>query len=199
MDALRELLHRLGWPIQHLSDDEILLHMHRRWFGLNPDCNPSETQYNLASAMGIASALAREGNLDALCWADDLESDPEPVALDDDFDCFDPLADQSPVEHERRRAPRRKAKDFVVWSATEGDDEAEETGWLVCQAEGGLAFIAPMNKAPLPGRTVSIRIHSRKGDTFVFSRAQVVRQEFLSDKFALVCVEVVQEARPQGL
>jgi hypothetical protein len=198
MDALRDVLNRLGWPIEHLTDDEVLLHVHRRWFGLRPDHDPSETRYTLASAMGIVSTFAREGNLDALCWSDDAPPGETPSLLNDSFDCFDPSRPARRVPRERRRSPRRRAKDFVIWSRAD-DDEAELTGWLVCQAEMGLAFIAPMGEAPVPGCAIAVRIHKRNGDTMSFGRAQVVRQEYLSEKFVLVCVELVREARPQGL
>lgn len=199
MDTLRDVLHRLGWPIAHLTDDEILLHVHRRWFGLRPDHDPADTRYTLASAMGIVSALAREGNLDALCWSDEMRLDAPASLLNHSFDCFDTPRPSRHVARERRRSPRRKAKDFVIWSCADGEDEAECTGWLVCQAEMGLAFIAPMGEAPVPGGVVAVRIHKRNGDTLSFGRAQVVRQEYLSEKFVLVCVELVREARPQGL
>jgi len=189
MEKLKNTLSRLGWPVEDLSDGEIVSELHRRWFGKPVPTNQGGP-LGFATAMGIVSALAKEGNLDALCWASSSAQVTEPEAVCEDLPSFD-RHESGPGQpgYERRRSPRQRAKDFVTWSCDE-DVETEATGWLICRAAEGIAFIAETGIVPKPESTIHVRVHSRFGGILELGKASVVRLEMLNEALSLVCVEL---------
>lgn len=190
MEKLRSTLGRLGWPIDRLTDEKIIDELHRRWFRSAPQVYES-APVGMASAMGIVSALAKEGNLDALCWSPGITPPPESdISVGEELPVFDRRQDEQPGPgYERRRSRRQRAKDFVTWSCWD-DTDTESTGWLVCRAAEGIAFIAETANLPPHEATIQVRVHSRHGGILELGKASVVRMEMLNELLTLVCVEL---------
>ena len=69
MKRLRQALHRLGWPVESLSNEQIARELNHRWCGGNASVPDQEHGVSSVTANGIFASMAREGNLDALCWS----------------------------------------------------------------------------------------------------------------------------------
>ena len=116
MEALRDRLGRLGWPIDQLSDDDIGNELYRRWFENLPQNEEGSFTASIASGMGIVAALAKEGNLDALCWSNGDEHRGETEPLEEAFAPFEGGGETPPrASDERRRHRRERAATFVTW------------------------------------------------------------------------------------
>jgi hypothetical protein len=130
--------------------------------------------------------------LDALCWTSSAAPVAEPESVCQDWPSFD-RRESGPGQpgYERRRSSRQRAKDFVTWSC-EDDLETEATGWLICRAAEGIAFITETNTVPKPESTIHVRVHSRFGGILNLGKATVVRLEMMNEILTLVCVELEQ-------
>jgi hypothetical protein len=199
MEKLRNTLGRLGWPIGELSDETIIGELHRRWFG-RPVSTFEGVPMGMASAMGIVSALAKEGNLDALCWSPGMmiSTPASNNKISKELPAFERPEDEGAEPGmERRRSPRKRAKDFVTWTCW-GDTDTQATGWLVCRAAEGIAFITETDNVPPHETTIEVRVHSRHGGILELGKAAVVRTEMLNDLLTLVCVELEKPVWSQG-
>lgn len=164
MERLRQALHRLGWPVESLSNEQIARELHRRWFGCNADVPDQEHAVSNATANGIFASMAREGNLDALCWPEGDDSAlPDYVAIPELHGIEEgPEWDRAAAETfhpDRRRAHREPASDVidsVVPSSSDGS-----SGWPVGVSTGGIAFVTETRGAPA-GRIDDNRKHGRE-------------------------------------
>ncbi len=188
MVQLREMLGQLGWPVEELLDEELLEGIRTRWFATRPRIADARLQLSPASAMGIVSAFAREGNLDSLCWTEGEGSDVSEVDLAEELTVFERDSEgAAPVQDDRRASPRERAHDVVSWTCALDDPH---TGWLVCRAAGGIAFIVETRESPAPGERITARVHSRFGGMLELGGATVVRTEPLNETLTLVCVQL---------
>ncbi len=197
MEWLRRALHRLGWPVDSLSNEDIARELSRRWFASNASYPQSENGCGVAAANGIFVSTAREGNLDALCW-----SEGDDATLLDDFTAGEASAlgkigyrdypqDECP-KPDRRSSPRVPVDDLVEFVPPSPSDSA--SGWLVDVSAKGIAFMAETGDVPAVGTRIVSTIRRRGGETEEFGPATVVRTELLSETLSLVCVQL-EESR----
>lgn len=193
MGWLRRALHRLGWPIDSLSDHDIARELSRRWFASGTGHPQLEDGCGVAAANGIFVSMAREGNLDALCW-----SGADDAALLGDFTvgeasapgkggCRDHPLDAC-HQADRRSSLRVPADDLVEFGPPSLSDGA--SGWLVDASPKGIAFMAETGDVPAVGTRIFSTIRGRGGDTAEFGPATVVRTELLNETLSLVCVQL---------
>lgn len=194
MTSVRKVLHSLGWPVARMSDPQIVQELYRRWFAAQPaDADEDDQPISVASAKGIVIHMTREGNLDALCWSPEDRIPAEQVEPQEDealFSRSDSAVADPPV-HERRRSPRRSAKDVVRWRATRGESTSA-SGWLVDRSGGGIAFIASAGEAPGIGDEITPSILSRNHGLLDLGPATVVRVDPLNTELSLVCAQLEQ-------
>jgi hypothetical protein len=191
----RSVLGRLGWPIDSLSDDEIIQRLYARWFDQSnerPDPLPAPS---FVAAQGIVATLASEGNLDALCWCDgDLAcaSDPGNVVEASPFgrSQADVRAARTngPRGEERRRSRRTHRSDVIRFRIP--GSAAEGGGWLLDSSGHGLAFITELQSAPRIGTIIQPALMGRQHGVQEFGEAVVVRTELLSNSLGLVCAQL---------
>ena len=199
MERLRQALHRLGWPVESLSNEQIARELNHRWFGGNADVPDQERAVSNATANGIFASMAREGNLDALCWPEGDDSAlPECVAMPGLHGIEEgPEWDHAAAETfhpDRRRAHREPASDvidFVVPSSSDGS-----SGWLVDVSTGGIAFVTETRDAPTVGTRIVPAIRKRDGETTQLGSSTVVRTELLTDSRSLVCAQFEESWEP---
>jgi hypothetical protein len=193
MEWLRQALHRLGWPADSLSDDDIARELCRRWFAGSGSYPQSGDRCGVAASSGIFVSMAREGNLDALCW-----SEEDDAMLLDDYTmgevsalskrgCQDHPQDECP-QPDRRSSPRVPADDLVEFGQSSPSDSA--SGWLVDASSKGMAFMAETTDVPALGTRILSTICKRDGVTTQFGPATVVRTELLNATLSLVCVQL---------
>jgi hypothetical protein len=193
MGWLRRALHRLGWPIDSLSDEDITRELGRKWFASSPGHPHREDGCGVAAATGIFVSMAREGNLDALCWADQDDAALLDVFTVDEVSALvertgrDRTGDECP-EPDRRSSPRIPADDLVQYGPPSRSDGA--SGWLVDASAKGIAFMAETGDAPAVGTRIFSTIRERGGGTAEFGPATVVRTELLNETLSLVCVQL---------
>jgi hypothetical protein len=202
MESVLDLLERLGWPVDDMSDAEIRHELCRRWFTDHANIGADPEDLSDAALLGIVSAFSRQGNLDALCWQESDEFADTNIDLPDEADHYEPADAEEPPATERRRYPRQRARDLVKWvpcdipaeaaetTAAAGPPTEESTGWLICRGAGGIAFIAETADAPSNGERIEATIHSRHGGVLDIGTATIIRQEVLSDELRLVCAEL---------
>jgi hypothetical protein len=192
MERLRQVLHRLGWPVESLSNEQIARELNHRWFGSNTDVPDLEHAVSSATANGIFASMAREGNLDALCWSEgDRSVLPEDVAIPEvDGIGEGPERDRAAAETfhpDRRRAHREPASDFIDFVVPSSSDGS--SGWLVDVSTGGVAFVTETKDAPAVGTRIIPTIRRRDGETTELGSSTVVRTELLTDSRSLVCTQ----------
>jgi hypothetical protein len=189
LDWCRSVLGRLGWPIDSLSDEELVQALYARWFDQTSDRFDPMPAASPAAAQGIVATLACEGNLDALCWCEaDIEGMPEPV----DVGAL-PQLSRGPHEErepgiaprERRGSRRTRRSDLVRFAVPGGAGEAG--GWLVDTSSEGMAFITEIHSAPRIGTAIQVACMGREQGVADMGAALVVRTELLSDSLGLVC------------
>ncbi len=192
MEWLRRALHRLGWPVDCLSDDDVARELAHRWFATGNQDGSEENVRGAAAANGIFVSMARDGNLDALCW-----SREDDAAFLDEFTldqaCTvdvkvdeDPTSEACPWE-DRRSQPRGPADDLIEFGVPAQDNSA--SGWLVDASANGIAFMAETDDVPTVGMRIVSTIRKRGGETAPFGCATVVRTELLTDRLSLVCAQ----------
>jgi hypothetical protein len=199
MERLRQALQHLGWPVESLSNQQIARELNHRWFGSNADGPDLEHAASNATANGIFASMAREGNLDALCWSEgDGWVGPEDVAIAEvDVTEEGPERDRAAAEAshpDRRRAPRKPANDFIDFVVPSSSDGS--SGWLVDVSMGGIAFVTETKDAPAVGTRIISTIRQRNGETTALGSSTVVRTELLTDSLSLVCAQFEESWEP---
>ncbi len=195
MEWFRRALYRLGWPIDSLSDEDIVRELSSRWFASNAYYPQSEDGCSIAAASGMFVGMAREGNLDALCW-----SEEDDATLLDDFTVGEAsalgkrgfrecLQDDCP-KPDRRSSPRVPVDDLVEFVPPSPSDSA--SGWLVDVSAKGIAFMAETGDVPAVGTSILSTIRRRDGETEEFGPATVVRTELVNETLSLVCVQITE-------
>ncbi len=193
MESLRQALGKLGWPVSILSDEDIARELYRRWFAHQGiEAAPAERP-NLATANGVFVAMARNGNLDDLCWSrEDDEAFLDAIPLDD----VDPLngrtvcgdADPSPRQPERRASRRSPESSLIGFITPSSPDRS--CGWLVDVSSTGIAFMAETKDVPALGTRITSTVHGQNGEVRTLESATVVRTELLNEMLSLVCAEI---------
>jgi hypothetical protein len=197
MTTVRMSLSRLGWPIGNMSDSQITQELYRRWFAARPsDAEEDDAPVSVATSTGIFVSMATEGNLDALCWSENDSIPDEDVVSAEDEAIFSPPPEPEPFPPvaERRRSPRRPAKDIVRWRRADGDGP-NATGWLVDRSEHGVAFIVPADEAPARGDEIVPSMMTRNSGQVELGQATVVRVDSLNADLSLICAQL---AEPQA-
>jgi len=200
MDRLRERLQRLGWPVDQMTDRQIRCELYRRWFACQPPERMNEEgPLSVASARGVFVAMASEGNLDALCWsAEDPVPEGNLVEPAEQAVFVRSAESERPVREERRRSPRKPARELVYWSE-DGSPWLEATGWLVDRSAHGIAFIAEASHAPEIGMQIHPSVHTRDHGVIQAGAATVVRTDPLNPELTLVCAQLDEpRAWPDG-
>ncbi len=192
MEWLRGSLRRLGWPIEDLSDEQLARLLYQRWVACGDEELESGREISVAAAHGIFDSMAKEGNLDALCWqeGDVLEeiedaswAEGGPIHARDTYDTQPEDRDQP----ERRESTRTDAADVIRFGeATAPEDSC---GWLVDVSTDGIAFIAETHDVPVIGTKIFSTVEGREGETTELGDATVVRTELLSEFLTLVCAQ----------
>ncbi|NLX14498.1 MAG: hypothetical protein GXY44_12710, partial [Phycisphaerales bacterium] len=166
MQTVRKALARLGWPVGSMTDKQIKIELYRRWFASQPEDTETDAPLTMASAGGIFTALAAEGNLDVLGWSPEdvvpSATHVEVLAPSEQALFLRGNEEQDYAGHERRRAAREPARELIGWHSPLCNEEAS-TGWLVDRSATGLAFIAPANAAPVAGQEIIPTLHARTG------------------------------------
>lgn len=199
MVRVREVLQRLGWPVESLSDEEIVDELTCRWFARRGDRPQLDHPTSLATANGILLSMANEGNLDALCWA--AEDDP-PFPVDPAADELDALVNKAgrerpPAERrgpERRRSHRRRASDVINFADPLSAEPS--SGFLVDVCPEGIAFIAETKDVPALETRIRFTIHKRDGGVTELGLATVVRTEPVTGFLSLVCAQLEEPWDP---
>jgi len=185
---LKNMLKRLGWPADHMSFKQITQELYRRWFDEPPVDLTGERTLGAASAAGIVFALAREGNLKALSWAEPSAGLPEDSLLLEEKALFFRDSKVIPYPHpDRRKASRLPGKDVVCWSIPEKECG---TGWLVDSSSGGIAFITEQERSLRVGTDLFAQIQSRDNKILELGSGTVVRLETLTPDLSLVCLRL---------
>ena len=199
MVRLREVLQRLGWPVESLSDEEIVDELTCRWFACRGDRPQLEHPTSLATAKGILLSMANEGNLDALCWAaKDDPPFPDDLAADE-VDAFVKTAGRKRLAGERpgperRRSRRRRASDVIEF--VDPLSAEPSSGFLVDVCPEGIAFIVEAKDVPALGTRIRSTIHKRGGGVTELGLATVVRTELVTGFLSLVCAQLEEPWDP---
>ncbi len=189
----RLALERLGWPIDSLSDEEIVQELYARWFAQTSERIDPMPALSFAAANGIVATMANEGNLDALCWGDtDFSSASDPIKASS-APCFGRSLcsegdTQTEPHPERRRALRTPRSDLIRFTSQETDNEAG--GWLVEASAHGLAFITEGKDVPGIGTRIDSTLCGRENEAIALGPATVVRTELLTDSLGMVCAKL---------
>ena len=192
MEGLRKSLEKLGWPIGEMSDKQITRELYRRWFACQTDDMDEEAPLSVASARGIFTSMAAEGNLDALCWSDDNEVPAEEVVEEEEQSLFTrPEQPRDESQPERRRGARESARELVYWSDV-SSPWLEATGWLIDRSTHGIAFIVQTQHAPQIGEEIIPSVHTREQGVIKAGQATVVRTDQLNPGLVLICAELAE-------
>lgn len=193
MDELRRVLQRLGWPVESLSDEEIVGHLTDKWYAGPGRRREGARPVGLAAAIGILASMANDGNLDALCWpAENAARAPDDLGAGELGALGAPRQRRGPSGEaprlDRRRSRRASARDVLDFVNL--DSSETSTGFLVDVSAAGVAFIAENKDVPPVGSRIAPTIHRQTGESTELGWATVVRTELLSDFLSLVCAEL---------
>ena len=194
MERLRQALQRLDWPVDRLSDQQITDELCRRWLEADASSAPFGIESGAHAAQGIFARMAREGNLDALCWEEKNAGEgtaprvPQsggggaqaPSGAVPTFRC-------SATRGERKPPGTHGALD---WQTV--DSGLNASGWLVQCADVGLAFVAQTLRVPPLGAIILPTIRARSGKRCPLGNATIVYTESLNEELSLVCAELGQ-------
>ncbi len=178
MEWLRGSLERLGWPVETLSDEKLTDELYRRWVACGDERIEPEREISVAAAHGIFDDMAKEGNLDALCWQEVDVSDfgddaawvePGPIHARDQQD-----SGRVEIDYiERRESTRTKAADIIRFGDSTSPNGA--SGWLVDVSVDGIAFIAETDDVPAIGAQISSTNQRRRRDSTEVGGATEIR------------------------
>jgi len=194
MRNLRQILENLGWP-SHLTDRQIVDELLGRWYASGAKAPLPLTDLEVI-ARGVYASLAREGNLDALCWSRSAAAPhgTRPTLPEDAvFHAQQTKHERSDLDFrraDRRRSQRAARSELVQINMDYGQSTAQ--AWLIDVSTDGAAFLMDAINVPVIGQHIEPIVHHRRGVPECLGSGVVVRTEMLSDHLSLVCVELDQ-------
>lgn len=191
MKAVRQTLEVLGWP-KELSDHEVATELLRRWFETDPPA-PLTLSDPVIVARGVYATLARDGNLDALCWTPDRKATiPRAAALVDEVLSAQQGkhddADDDYILANRRKCGRMPRPALVDVSMDYGARRA--LAWLVDISSDGAGLLMETLSVPSVGQHIEPVVHGRDGQPDRLGPGLVVRTELLASDIGLVGIEL---------